>query len=896
MQGTLWKKFSTFLIASTAAAALFLGGCEGDKGDRGEPGKNATSFTNISSLAPQQQANLTFDQTNSTVTSISISSPPVVKFKILDSNGNPVIGIGARNSSGQLQNLGFTLAKLVPGTNGSPSHWVNYLVTTVPAPGSSTPVAARAPERDREGTLIDNGDGTYQYTFARDITQIQTQVNAMTFTGNNRRSDLGDLTYQPNLTHRLVIQYGGTILNTSPSVPFKNALNIVYDFIPATGQVVTSSTSNAQERNIVFTKYCNECHGSPGDPNNLNDRGFGLGITTPHSGRVDTRYCAICHTSQRAYGHAISVATNGAFTDGTFVTAETTTADVNTDDVQVLGEFVTMVHKIHMGSDLTETGYNYAGVTFNTIAYSQDPALCRKCHRGDTPQQLAVTPQGNNWNTMPSRKACGSCHDNVHFTTGLNHDGTLPQANDAACTGCHTPTAIQTVHARALASPLNPQPIAGLTNFEYQLQSATVNGTTNNLTIVFRILGNGTPITLNAPAAALTTALAGFTGSPSFLLAYARPQLETGTAVPADYNNLGKVAAQPDAISITTLLNTNNAAIGNITGPDSNGFYTATVNAASAFPVGAQMRAVAMQSYFTQTGFDASIAGRHTRAVVVPVTGDAVRRTVVDPDKCARCHEFFEAHGGQRVYQTQVCVTCHNPNLSTSGRSIPDARIASFAFTPIQLGILTTWDPAFATNRLTAGYALSFAEFSNNFKDLIHGIHAGSAAEGGIRTNPIRDVRNGPGTGITLIAGEEITFPNLLSNCDACHLSAPAGTNRQTYKANLPPNVLPSTQVTRNAAVVAGATTANVTTARTTVPNPEDLVVGPITASCVSCHDSALAKAHMKANGAQLGAALAEPSYTNMGVPRSTLPSATEQCALCHGEGRVADVVVVHQR
>ena len=28
-------------------------------------------------------------------------------------------------------NLGFSLAKLVPGTNGAPSKWVNYIVTTV---------------------------------------------------------------------------------------------------------------------------------------------------------------------------------------------------------------------------------------------------------------------------------------------------------------------------------------------------------------------------------------------------------------------------------------------------------------------------------------------------------------------------------------------------------------------------------------------------------------------------------------------------------------------------------------------------------------------------------------------------------------------------------------------
>lgn len=884
MQRTFWHRLSSLLLASTAAAALLLTGCEGDRGEQGPPGRNATpAFTNVSSLSPQQQSNLSFE---GDVTSISITSPPVVKFTLRDSNGNPIVGAGRRNTAGQLSNLGFTLAKLVPGTNGSPSRWVSYIVTTVPTATTPT-VTAMRPDRDREGTLVDNGDGSYQYTFARDITQVKNQVAAMTFTGNNRLADLDDLTYDPNLTHRLVIQFGGNVPNTSPSIAYKNAINIVYDFVPATGARVTSTSGT--ERNIVLTKWCNECHGDPGDPNNVNDMGWGLGVTTPHNGRVDVRYCVTCHTAQRAYGRAISVATNNAFTGTTYVTSD------GAGDVEVLGEFVTMVHKIHMGEELTQTGYNYAGVMFNGVAFPQSPALCRKCHRGETPEQLAAAPQANNWFNVPNRKACGACHDNVHFATGVGHDGNLVQTSDAACTGCHTPPAIQEVHQLAIKTPLNQTTPAGLTNFEYQLQSATVDATTNNLTIVFRILGNGTPITLTTPAPGVTTSLTGFTGSPSFLLAFARPQLETGSTVPADYNQLGKIAAQPDLVSITTLLNTNNAAVGNITGPDTNGFYTATINSASAFPVGAAMRAVGMQSYFTQTGFDASIAGRHTKAVIIPVTGDAVRRTVVDPDKCAHCHEFFEAHGGQRVYQTQLCVTCHNPNLTTSGRQISDTKLSTFAFTPTQLALLTTW----GINPATPGAALTFAETSNNFKDLIHSIHAGAQGEGGgTRTTPFRDVRNGPGTGITLISGTEITFPSLLANCEACHLSGPAGSNQQTFKANLPANVLPSTQVTRSAAVVAGATTASITAARATVPNPEDLVVGPVTAACVTCHDSPLALSHMQANGAQLSLTGAVPTqtFTDLGTLRTNLPGRTEQCVLCHGEGRIADAVVVHQR
>ena len=58
-------------------------------------------------------------------------------------------------------------------------------MTTVP-----TTTAAAAPSRpstDNTGTLVDNGDGTYTYTFYRDVTQIKAQVDGMTVTGPTTR-------------------------------------------------------------------------------------------------------------------------------------------------------------------------------------------------------------------------------------------------------------------------------------------------------------------------------------------------------------------------------------------------------------------------------------------------------------------------------------------------------------------------------------------------------------------------------------------------------------------------------------------------------------------------------------------------------------------------------------
>ena len=66
-----------------------------------------------------------------------------------------------------------------------------------------------------------------------------------------RVADLGDLTWEPNLVHRLTIQISGNApgtgtntangVQTTTGVPMTNPLDIVYDFIPATGKTASWS-------------------------------------------------------------------------------------------------------------------------------------------------------------------------------------------------------------------------------------------------------------------------------------------------------------------------------------------------------------------------------------------------------------------------------------------------------------------------------------------------------------------------------------------------------------------------------------------------------------------------------------------------------------------------------
>ena len=111
-----------------------------------------------------------------------------------------------------LTNIGFTLAKLVPGANGAPSKWVNYLMFSPPTVAEKTATPATSscdaatnatwcgtfPTYDREGTLIDFGDGSYQYTFYRNPKQAATIVASLidSADGLSKKADLGDLSYR----------------------------------------------------------------------------------------------------------------------------------------------------------------------------------------------------------------------------------------------------------------------------------------------------------------------------------------------------------------------------------------------------------------------------------------------------------------------------------------------------------------------------------------------------------------------------------------------------------------------------------------------------------------------------------------------------------------------------
>ena len=232
----------------------------------------------------------------------------------------------------------------------------------------------------------------------------------------------------------------------------------------------------------------------------------------------------------------------------------------------------------------------------------------------------------------------------------------------------------------------------------------------------------------------------------------------------------------------------------------------------------------------------------------------ASRREVVDIDKCNDCHQQVSLHGGNRNDEPALCVICHNPNATDTGRR-----------------------PVLVTDTVDGKL-----EETIDFKVLIHAIHAGAETNfDGTEAHGFREqgiVNWGfPGAPCNWFGGppnngcehdySHVRYPGILQDCETCHLP---GTYELDGDWTMPTaNGILSTTIT--------------TTPDNTVPT-DDLNISPTAAVCSSCHDGELAKAHM----INLGGAVFDQTQT---VIDGTV---IETCAVCHGPGHLSDVVEAH--
>lgn len=232
---TFYDLFNGYRILALVMLAASLSACSGDDGAPGQPG-----LTPGVDIANAQEL-------NASITGVTVASQPVVTFKITDGNGNAVKNLPA-------DSIDFSFVKLIPGTDGNASAWQSYINEEMQpgtgGTGTESTILASS-EKGTEGVLIDNDDGTYQYTYAINVTQVTAPLA---------------VAYQPALTHRVTFRVQG----------FAKLINPIYDFRPS-----DNATSNLFSRAIVNTNSCNSaCHEQ---------------LVKHRSARFNTENCVTCH-------------------------------------------------------------------------------------------------------------------------------------------------------------------------------------------------------------------------------------------------------------------------------------------------------------------------------------------------------------------------------------------------------------------------------------------------------------------------------------------------------------------------------------------------------------------------------------------------------------------------
>ena len=843
------KAYFFSLFGALASALFALAGCSGSDGSNGAAGSNAVATVPASALTTTSTLNMT-------ITGVTVASPPVVAFKATDQNGTPVSGLLPAN-------LRFTIAKLTPGTpaNGNLSNWQNYVlrVSGGHVQGNrETPTAAN---------FKDNGDGTYTYTFQTDIKNVTcppvtnppTPPSACVDSYGNAI----DVSYDPTLTHRVGMQ----IVTGSTTLPLSNA---TYTFRPSDG-----ATTGITLRDIVKTSRCNECHGT----------------LQAHDQRTDTKYCVTCHNPG---------------------TTATGTVGTVTGDTPV--DFRVLIHKLHNAPELPSVlgpdgilntaddgDYGITGfsgfTSFKGVEFPQHNTHCTKCHGDGTDPD---TPQGDNWKNRPNMYACSTCHDDVYFGAGpdtgktyqtLAHmnfvvPGTAnsvgPLTDNSQCASCHSDaTNYPTLYIPAVHIPLvvtnstpgseavtaayqdNLPAGASVMAYEIKANGVTVSGTPKRATVTFRVLRDGVPQTFNTFGAGVKlmddfSLTAGATASPgnagpAFYLAYAVPQ--DAITAPTDFNASANIS----------LLNVWDGTRGSLSGPDANGYYTASLGGGSSsypnmdIPANAVMVTAGFGfGAFIQTNVPAYPGGV---TLITPVTklvaaGYTARREIASKDKCNACHATLGTdptfHGGNRNDPT-VCGFCHYAARTSAG-------------------------------------------WSGRSDSFIHAIHGASK-----RTVNFTWHGTKAAAPVLIDTGFwQILFPGILNKCETCHLPGAYDFSGSQYTDALMSN-LPYTIVATGAMTptdftcspyvdCTGVTNYGVNfsyapaTGVTTQAAGTTLATSPIATACFSCHDSAVDRAHMEANGGSI--------YQ----PRSAALLKTETCLVCHGPGKIAAIAAMHAK
>jgi OmcA/MtrC family decaheme c-type cytochrome len=488
--------------------------------------------------------------------------------------------------------------------------------------------------------------------------------------------------FNPATTHTIGI-YGSR--NLTEFDLGTNYASTTFNFVP-NGSPVTVM------HDVIRTQSCNRCHDQ---------------LSSHGGSRRGVEMCALCHTPQ------------------------TTDPDTgNTLDLPVL------VHKIHMGSQLPSVlagqPYQFIGnqgsvSDYSTVVHPADVRRCEVCH-----QQDSGAAQATAYLTKPTRVACGSCHDDVNFATGVNH-AAGPQISDNQCGICHIPQGELPFDASIKGAHLVPPDSKDLNGLVLQIQKVESGLAGEKPRVTFTVKDN------------------------------------SGAAVPlSSLNNLSLLMSGPTTDYGNTSFGTDVTTVGYVSesattaaqcGTDGVCTYTFTHgvpgDARGTFAIGIEARRTEILLPGTVTETSVQYGGDN-KVAYFSVDGSTVqpRRQVAQVANCNQCHVDLTLHGSNRN-DVEMCVFCHNPS-NTDAAQRPNAT-----------------DPAERTK----------PPQGINFNLLIHRIHMGDSLKDAGKGYTVIG-RNGSVHDFTRVRFPLMNpqgSPGDTRNCAKCHIngsqSTPGGVN-----------------------------------------------------------------------------------------------------------------------
>jgi OmcA/MtrC family decaheme c-type cytochrome len=618
---TLGRKSAQLAAIGITGLILGLSGCGSDGSDGAQGPAGATGPTGPTGPAgppgtgtptsfdyniPSDVAALVADGNRllAEITSATIASPPVVTFTLADAYGRPIRGFSAGNTR-------YSLGKLLPNSGNEFGGWRSYINSLATSADGALPQALQATtETGSADRFVDNGDGSYTYTFATDPANVTSPVA---------------VAYEPGLTHRIAIQFGGidnSIMPFNPSI----------DFVPNGG-------AGSGHRSIVSIDTCNGCH------DNLALHG---------GGRNNTTYCDACHndfTRDPDTGALVDLAHLAHAIHGAGFRMQQAATDTCTANGGIVGgsapNFRCTVDGTSGGApvDFDPMAYAYVVVgyrdsvhDYGDVGYPNDITDCATCHTASE-----ATPDGDMWKTNISAEACGACHvgklvvdpaDPVTglSTYGISHDfggGEVIARNDA-CSTCHNDTTAPTA-ATAHAQKGSHYSIELGKNYKAEIVNVAIDPDTRVVTADVKV----TNLTTGANDLFADAEYTG--GRIRVWLSWSADDFygwgdETGFADgTAGYVQLSSIAVPP--------------------AQNADGSFSIVLRDLPAAMTGDPM--VSMDARM-------SVGGVNAYADSVAYFTGKTRTMLVDEAKCNKCHGTINNHGGRGTNNLLVCLNCHN--------------------------------------------------------------------------------------------------------------------------------------------------------------------------------------------------------------------------------------------